>query len=260
MSRVSNKRILESNSESEDEISLAGDNIVGNLFIDENAAPPNKVAKIAEEPEAGLECDEPLNDTLPTPNTSQVEPTLSATSTPKPLDNLASLERRLEALIKQHKFRLKQVRQEMKADNTEFLNVVQSELSGEAIGANNSDAEPVMHKGRNLMTLCAGPDPSQFGRELAKAIFGQDKNCFLINFMIGSERCKGNARPRVELQLERLFTTVVRRKYPSEPEFCLREARVAANQLGLDYKKKILRGTNALIKPEDTSETSYSNN
>ena len=246
MSRVSNKRILESSSESEDEISLGGDNIVGNLVIDENAAPPNKVAKIAEEPEAGLENDEPLNDTLPTPNTSQVEPTLSATSTPKPLDNLASLERRLEALIKQHKFRLKQVRQEMKADNTEFLNVVQSELSGEAIGANNSDAEPVM-------TLCAGPDPSQFGRELAKAIFGQDKNCLLINFMIGSERSKANARPRVELQLERLFTTVVRRKYPSEPEFCLREARVAANQLGLDYKKKILRGTNALINAEDTS-------
>ena len=91
MSRVSNKRILESSSESEDEISLGGDNFVGNLVIDENAAPPNKVAKIAEEPEAGLESDEPLNDTLPTPNTSQVEPTLSATSTPKPLDNLASL-------------------------------------------------------------------------------------------------------------------------------------------------------------------------
>ena len=253
MSRVSNKRILESSSESEDKISLGGDNIVENLVIDENAAPPNKVAKIAEEPEAGLESDEPLNDTLPTPNTSQVEPTLCATSTPKPLDNLANLERRLEALIKQHKFRLKQVRQEMKADNTEFLNVVQSELSGETIGANNSDAEPVMHKGRNLMTLCAGPDPSQFGRELAKAIFGQDKNCLLINFMIGSERSKANARPRVELQLERLFTTVVRRKYPSEPEFCLREARVAANQLGLDYKKKILRGTNALINAEETS-------
>ena len=253
MSRVSNKRFLESSSESEDESSLGDDNIFGNLVIDDNAAPPNKVAKIAEEPENGLESDEPLNDTLPTPNTSQVDPTLIATSTLKPLDNLARLERRLEALIKQHKFRLKQVRQEMKADKTEFLNVVQSELSGEAIRANNSDAEALMHKGRNLMTICAGPDPSQFGRELAKAIFGEDKNYFLINFMTGCERSKANARPRIELQLERLFNTVVRRKYPSEPKFCLREARVAANQLGLDYKKKVLKGTNALVNAEDTS-------
>ena len=63
--------------------------------MDDNAAPPNKVAKTAKEPESGLESDEHLNDTLPTPKTLQVEPTLSATSTPKPLDNLASLERRL---------------------------------------------------------------------------------------------------------------------------------------------------------------------
>ena len=107
----------------------------------------------------------------------------------------------------------------MKADSTEFLNVVKIELSREATRATNSDAEPVMHKGTNLMTISAGPDLSQFGRELAKAIFGEDKNCLLINFMIGSERSKANARPRVELQLERLFTTVVRRKYPIEPEF-----------------------------------------
>ena len=56
--------------------------------------------------------------------------------------------------------------------------------------------------------------------------------------MIGHERSKTNARDRVDMSLERTFDTVVRQKYPREPEYFLRVARAAANQLGLDYRKK----------------------
>ena len=41
--------------------------------------------------------------------------------------------------------------------------------------ADNSSNEQVMCKGRKLISIVVSSDPSQFGRDLAKAIFGEKK-------------------------------------------------------------------------------------
>ena len=253
MPRVQKRRLLDSSSESEEDSSAAnnlnhtGDD--GNIDTTFNGNQNLDVTEINNEDAHG--------ETSQTPNVIQSAQDIGSTSTPKQQDQLTNLSNRLDSLIKQHKFRLKQVRQEMKADNIEFLNVVQSELSGERVRADNESDETVMHNNVNLMAIAAGPDPSQFGRELAKAIFGENDKCMLINYMIGNERCKMNSRPRVDFGLERLFATVVRKKYPREPEFCLREARVAANQLGLDYKKKVMKAAVLESRADETEDEFY---
>ena len=142
----------------------------------------------------------------------------------------------------------------MKTDNAEFLSVVASELSGEPLSADNWSNEQVVFKGRNLKSIVATSVPCQFGCDSARAFFGEENYCALINYMIGKERCITNSRPCVDLQLEKLFGKTIRLKYPREPEYCLREARIAANQLGLDYKKKELKAENCLDVDESDKD------
>ena len=224
MPRVDRKRLL-SSSESESDGEIADSQV-------DNVGPESQCQSNVYTQE--------IDSTLPTPSKT-LAPLTSMTSTPKRTDKLVQLEVRLDTLIGAHKNRLRQLRHELKADNAEFLSVVEGELSGGQVAYSNENEKAVIHNGRNLMDIVAGSDPCRFGRDLAKAIFGEEEDCLLQNYMIGQQRSKMNSRPRVELSLERLFTTVVRQKYSKEPDYCLREARAAANQLGLDFKKKALK-------------------
>ena len=114
---------------------------------------------------------------------------------------------------------------------------LEAELSGERIVNDNENLGQVIHNGKNLMSLAAGNNPYLFGRELAKVVFGEGNDCLLINFMIGQEKSSAFSRPRVDPHLENFFCKVVRIKYPRDPEHCLREARSAANQFGLDCRR-----------------------
>ena len=222
MPRISNKQLLYS-SDSESENEPMPSVIEGNKEL-----PPDK----DNESNIGLDITLPQSKNLVSAVTGEM------TSTPKQCSTINALGIRLDSLIDAHRSRLKHLRQELKADNLEFLTIVESELMGENVTYNNENLKPVIYKGRNLMDLVAGSDPCRFGRELAKALFGENENCLLQDYMIGQQRCKIKLRPRIDFALEKMFNTVVKQKYPREPEYCLREARSAANQLGLDYKKK----------------------
>ena len=191
-----------------------------------------------------LEAVSSINDTngsnliVPTPDSKHTTKKPKTSTPHNKRDAVDNLEKTLDLMIESHKVKLKKLREKVKADNIEFLFVVRSELNEGQLAMNNEDAIPVHFKGEDLMKMIAGPDPAHFGRELAKKLFGKDENCLLIHSMIGHERCRANARERIESSLEQMFERVVKQKYPREPDYCLREARAAANQLGLDYKKK----------------------
>ena len=251
MSRIANKHVLDSSSESDDNDSFTFEDHEGRQDC-ENSETINMNSQLEDDQDRYDVTQERFE---PTPCSSSMNIKATQFSTPKETNRWAQVpSQRLDNLIGQHQHRLKKVRQELKADNAEFFSVVASEMSGEQLCADNSSNEQVMFKGRNLMSIVATSDPSQFGRDLTKAIFGEEKDCALKNYMIGKERCKTNSRPRVDLQLEKLFCKIVRSKYPREPEYCLREARIAANQLGLDYKKKQLKADNCLDVDESDED------
>ena len=208
MPRVDGKRLI-SSSESESDGEIADSQV-------HNIGPESQCQSYV--------CTQEINSTLPTPNKT-LAPLTSMTSTPKRTDKLMQLEVRLDTHIEAHKNRLRQLRHELKADNAEFLSVVEGELYGRQVAYSNENVKAVIHNGRNLLDIVAVSDPCRFGCDLAKAIFGEDEDCLLQNYMIGQQRSKMNSRPRVELSLE--FTTVVRQKYPKEPDYCFREARAA---------------------------------
>ena len=228
MSRIANKHVLDSSSESDDNDSLTFEDHEGRQNC-QNSETINM--------DSQLEYDEDRDDvtqgrfeTRPCSSALNIKATQS--STPRETKRRPQVFfEKLDNLIGQHQHRLEKISQELKADSAEFLSVVASLLSEEPLSADNSSNEQVMFKGRNLMSIVATSDPCQFGRNLAKAIFGEEKDCALINYMIGKERCKTNSRPRVDPQLEKVFGKIVWSKYPREPEYCLREARIDANQL-----------------------------
>ena len=82
-------------------------------------------------------------------------------------------------------------------------------------------------------------DPTGFGRELAKIIFGTDANCLLVDFTVG-QGSRSTCKAGVYFSLESLFETVVRDRFPDDTEYCLSRAFDAANQVGRDCRRQLL--------------------
>ena len=82
-------------------------------------------------------------------------------------------------------------------------------------------------------------DPTGFGRDLAKIIFGTDANCLLVDFTVG-QGARSNCKAGVYFSLESLFETVVRDRFPDDTEYCLSRAFDAANQVGRDCRRQLL--------------------
>ena len=218
MSRLS--ALLDSSSESEDELACS-QSAVSSLDETEN----DIISNLSHD-----------DGRMPTPS-HVVKP--GKTSTPQQINRTVdNLNKHLDIMIQSHKTSLRKIRQRMQADNQEFLATLEAELSGERVVNDNENLGQVIHNGKDLMSLVAGNNPYRFGRELAKVVFGEGNDCLLIDFMIGQEKSSPFSRPRVDPQLENIFCKVVRMNYPRDPELCLREARSAANQFGLDCRRR----------------------
>ena len=121
-------------------------------------------------------------------------------------DCFAELKNNLDQMIVKHRQNLREIRRKEKANNNEFLSTMQHYLIGEKLVVDNSrSSNAVVVNDFNCMELQAGVEPSKFGRELAKKIFGEEENCQLITHMIGHGRNLVEMRPRVDLELELAF-------------------------------------------------------
>ena len=61
-------------------------------------------------------------------------------------------------------------------------------------------------------------DLSSFGRQLAKIIFGVNKNCLLVEFVLG-QNSVGNPGSDAYSSLEKMFVNVVSDRFPDDTEF-----------------------------------------
>ena len=156
---------------------------------------------------------------------------------------IAAFKQKLSGMVNEHKSCLKRLRQEDRANNEEFFALVTYHKTGELPAADNTTAyEPVIHEGINLMLVPAGASAAKFGRHLACAMYGKGEECKLQNYIIGAQRRRKDVRLPVDEEERAKFELVVRRKYPKFPEAAYKDARHAANQMGLDIKLKILQG------------------
>ena len=119
-------------------------------------------------------------------------------------DCFAELKNNLDQMIVKHQQNLREIRRKEKANNNDFLSTMQHYLIGEKLVVDNSSNAVVVND-FNCMELQAGVEPSKFGRELAKKIFGEEESCQLITHMIGHGRNLVEMRPRVDLELELAF-------------------------------------------------------
>ena len=155
---------------------------------------------------------------------------------------IEELERRLNVEVNSHRKKLKAIRSMEKANNLEFLKVMSIEMNGETLLPMNDSEEMVWFQKDgewiNLMTVYAGPQPSKFGRHLATKMFGKDEDCRLMVEMIGCERQSVLTRTPIPKEEEKLFRRVVELKYPLEASYAYSEARLAANAMGVGYRRK----------------------
>ena len=122
--------------------------------------------------------------------------------------DVQQLENSLDELIKKHKEKLKEVRRQEKASNSELLNCVNLMLNGEELFVDNNDVRldpSFQFSGENLLELQAGPEPSKFGLVLARKMFGDNSECELQNKMLGPGRRNTEQRERVDKQKEDVF-------------------------------------------------------
>ena len=154
-----------------------------------------------------------------------------------------AFEKKLSGMVAEHKSCLKKLRQEERANNEEFFALITYRKTGELPSSDNTTVYlPVIHEGINLMQIPAGHSAAKFGRHLGCAMYGKGDQCMLQNLMIGSHRRRKDTRTPVPEEERAKFELVVRRKYPKFPEAAYKDARHAANQMGLDIKLKVLKG------------------
>ena len=159
-------------------------------------------------------------------------------------EDFEAFKRNLSRMVDEHKMSLKKLRQEERANDEEFFALVTYQNTGELPSADNTTVYlPVMHEGINLMQVPAGSSAAKFGRHLGCAMYGKGELCKLQSLIIGAHRRRKDIRTPVPEDERAKFELVVRRKYPKFPEAAYKDARHAANQLGLDIKLKLQRGS-----------------
>ena len=155
------------------------------------------------------------------------------------LSNAEKAKREVDRIIAQHKANLKGIVEKEKQRNEEFINVMHYlQNGGTSIADNETQHPPVIKGGINLSLIPADENPAAFGRKLAVIMFGEKGECELVNKMIGKVSGRVGSRPLVNLDDQFKFETIVRRKFPKIANYAYEEARKAANQMGLDYKRK----------------------
>ena len=114
--------------------------------------------------------------------------------------------RKIDETLSSYKSKLKQNRDEEKANNEEFVRVLSAVLNGETPEVDNSVSHPeVIWNGKNLMGLYAGPEPSKFGRKLAVEMFGEKETSLLKSQIIGPLKGRREARTPVPEEARHAF-------------------------------------------------------
>ena len=114
--------------------------------------------------------------------------------------------RKIDETLSSYKSKLKQNRDEEKANNEGFVRVLSAVLNGETPEVDNSVSHPeVIWNGKNLMGLYAGPEPSKFGRKLAVEMFGEKETSLLKTQIIGLLKGRREARTPVPEEARHAF-------------------------------------------------------
>lgn len=97
---------------------------------------------------------------------------------------------------------------QQRANHEEFLEVFRILNGGgnEDVDVNNSTSEePLLFRGKNLMEVYAGPGCSQFGRDLVKVMFGEEKDSYIMYYLIGKVRNRKGSRESCSEKIRKLF-------------------------------------------------------
>lgn len=122
---------------------------------------------------------------------------------------LECFKKSLDTMVRNHKEAMDNMLKHFKAEKREFLHVWKAHLEGNGVpnvpgGAKNNELDPpLLYKEKNLMAIYAAESPSLFGRELARALFGEGANCELGRVLIGpASKRKGARQPCDQERLE----------------------------------------------------------
>ena len=108
-----------------------------------------------------------------------------------------------------------------------------------AIKAIRADTEPLMFNGKDLMRFIPTDEgPSVFGRTIAAEVFGNEKECKLINQGLAPKVHRKNTRGACDSELEDIFIQCVNRNYINDTDEALSRAIAGANQFGTEMKQK----------------------
>ena len=109
--------------------------------------------------------------------------------------------RKIDETLSSYKSKLKQNRDEEKANNEEFVRVLSAVLNGETSEVDNSVSHPeVIWNGKNLMGLY-----SKFGRKLAVEMFEEKETSLLKTQIIGPLKGRREARTPVPEEARHAF-------------------------------------------------------
>ena len=182
------------------------------------------------------------------------------------------LQETVDGMISESKTNTDALAIENKANTEEFLNVINMIVRGSSDSCKSDNSSPgnsIVHDGEILLELVAGPEPSKFGRVLARKLFGSHQDCKLMNEIIGKpglqrSPCDVTLRNKFEglfLSVLQLFlipnasltvkpiylfdvcyfvAEVVRRKYPRAPSYAVADAIKGANQMGLEFRREYM--------------------
>ena len=114
--------------------------------------------------------------------------------------------RKFDETLSSYKSKIKQNRDEGKANNEEFVRVLNAVMNGETSEVDNSVSHPeIIWNAKNLMALYAGPEPSKFGRKLAVDMFGEKETSLLKTQIIGPLKGRHEARTPVSEEARHTF-------------------------------------------------------
>ena len=193
----------ENNLESSDSEYPISDDAQSFEFSDEEVPPPKKMRRSRKLSESSEERDDNEEEIFERYPADSIDDRDFSTSAP-----LLKLESEFDRIIECHKENLKNSRRQEKASNAEFLNSVILMTRREEVLVDNREDLAVMIKGENLLELQAGHEPSKFGRELARKIFGKKNNCKLQEKMLGPGRRMSDQRGRVDEHVEKIFNGI----------------------------------------------------
>ena len=111
-----------------------------------------------------------------------------------------NMKKKINMKIEEHTSILKRLRDEEKANNEEWLRILNSVVKGREPDSDiSTEHPPIMWREDNLLEIFAGPEPSKFGRKIAVSMLGGRETSILKTHIIGPVKNRNETRiPIVE--------------------------------------------------------------